>query len=560
MASAGLLTRAAAAATLPMYGGPGGAATTATGFRSPFQNLAPGVPINNVGTAIGVGNKYNNNVGIGRRALRWTVGGSPTELGGLTNANLNTMGEAFAINNAGVVVGYASKPMSGGQRAVRYDSASATSPTELATLTLNNNGQGESAAVAISNSGIAAGYSSIYQSNVYKGTRAVRWLPGSTSATPLDVINTDSSGIGYATATAINDAGTTVGSGRRTGPGDANLGFRPLRWASNSVTPFELDVINARADGYAYGGTYAINAAGATVGFSKRFAGNNDMGDRPARWNTGGTGISELGVLGTDVNGSTTGYARDLNDAGTATGWVNKYSDAGVDLGFRAVRWDAANNAVVELGTLGDNPAGQNNSLGTSINNLGTISGSSLAFAPGGASTGARATLWLPGTNTPLDLNTVIAADIGWTLTYAYQVTDTGFVTGAATFDSDGAGPQPVQNRLFMMLVPQAGTYGRGDANFDTAVNFADLVLLAQHYNKPSNGSTNVADFDLDGVTNFADLVTLAKNYNTGVPSVAALGNGQLAADWALAQSLVPEPAVLSVASALLAAATRRRR
>jgi hypothetical protein len=101
----------------------------------------------------------------------------------------------------------------------------------------------------------------------------------------------------------------------------------------------------------------------------------------------------------------------------------------------------------------------------------------------------------------------------------------------------------------------------KGDANIDGAVNFADLVLLAQNYNSVTSRWFK-GDFDYSGVTNFADLVSLAQNYNQGtagvVGDVSAFGGG-FAADWALAQTLVPEPTSLA-AVGLLGAMLRRRR
>ena len=52
-----------------------------------------------------------------------------------------------------------------------------------------------------------------------------------------------------------------------------------------------------------------------------------------------------------------------------------------------------------------------------------------------------------------------------------------------------------------------------GDANLDGKVNFADLLLLAQHYNAPQPAWTT-GDFNYDGSVNFADLLALAQNYN----------------------------------------------
>jgi hypothetical protein len=107
-----------------------------------------------------------------------------------------------------------------------------------------------------------------------------------------------------------------------------------------------------------------------------------------------------------------------------------------------------------------------------------------------------------------------------------------------------------------------------GDANLDGAVDFNDLVRLAQNYN------TNVAatgdaswwfdgDFTYDGVTDFNDLVKLAQNYNTALPSEPIPGApADFDADLTAAFAAVPEPSstLACVVAAVLLAARRRRR
>ncbi|MFT3784574.1 MAG: PEP-CTERM sorting domain-containing protein [Tepidisphaeraceae bacterium] len=90
-----------------------------------------------------------------------------------------------------------------------------------------------------------------------------------------------------------------------------------------------------------------------------------------------------------------------------------------------------------------------------------------------------------------------------------------------------------------------------GDIDLDGKVNFSDLLVLASNYNAPTGGW---AQGDMDGVEGvaFGDLLLLAAHY--GFTST-----GTFAADWALAQSMVPEPTLaagLGTAGLLL----RRRR
>lgn len=101
-------------------------------------------------------------------------------------------------------------------------------------------------------------------------------------------------------------------------------------------------------------------------------------------------------------------------------------------------------------------------------------------------------------------------------------------------------------------------TFG-GDANLDGAVQFADLVALAQNYNSTSGATWGKGDFNYDNAVNFADLVTLAQNYNAG-STAGLVVPANIAADWALAQSLVPEPTTLMAFSLCLPALAARRR
>jgi hypothetical protein len=57
------------------------------------------------------------------------------------------------------------------------------------------------------------------------------------------------------------------------------------------------------------------------------------------------------------------------------------------------------------------------------------------------------------------------------------------------------------------------------DTNRDRAVDFADLIVLAQHYNQPGHPWA-LGDHNYDGVVDFLDLVVLAQRYNTALPGL----------------------------------------
>jgi hypothetical protein len=106
-----------------------------------------------------------------------------------------------------------------------------------------------------------------------------------------------------------------------------------------------------------------------------------------------------------------------------------------------------------------------------------------------------------------------------------------------------------------------------GDANADGAVDFADLVAVAQNYNTSEPLMRwSQGDFTYDGSVDFNDLVALAQNYNTsGVTAspvdAAALGES-FSQEWAAAQAVagVPEPGAVALIAMAGAALLRRRR
>jgi hypothetical protein len=99
-----------------------------------------------------------------------------------------------------------------------------------------------------------------------------------------------------------------------------------------------------------------------------------------------------------------------------------------------------------------------------------------------------------------------------------------------------------------------------GDATLDGAVDFNDLVHLAQNYNtQPGPGAWSQGDFNDDGNIDFNDLTALAQNYNTNLTAAPALP-ADFQAAWAQAQAQVPEPASTLTLTLTFAALTLRRR
>jgi hypothetical protein len=227
--------------------------------------------------------------------------------------------------------------------------------------------------------------------------------------------------------------------------GDADLGSRAVRWDASGTAATELGNIGTDGSGYTQSGATAVNVAGTAIGGARKYAGGIDVGLRAVRWDAAGTAATELGNLGTSGSGYTSTQAYAISSAGTAVGYAEKYT-GGVDLGTRAVRWDGS-GAATELIYLG---SGYTQSLAYSINAagvaVGEASGVSGAFP-------YRALLWNPNTTAAIDLGTLIDPNSGWTLVEADGISDTNWVAGWGYFDPDGGGPLAFYSREFLLDV-----------------------------------------------------------------------------------------------------------
>jgi hypothetical protein len=99
-----------------------------------------------------------------------------------------------------------------------------------------------------------------------------------------------------------------------------------------------------------------------------------------------------------------------------------------------------------------------------------------------------------------------------------------------------------------------------GDANADGAVNFSDLVALAQNYNHGGRNSWSEGDFTFDGEVNFNDLVLMAQHYNQSLsgPQLSSL-DPAFAADLERAFDQLPEPALALPLGVAFVLGRRRR-
>jgi hypothetical protein len=441
---ASLVCSPLSAQPLVVTGLPAYDATTGNGFQAGYATSGFGV--NNNGTAVGVFDKYVSGNGLGFRAVRWNASGTAaTELGTLgANALGYTNADALAVNDNGTVVGDSYKYVSGsdnsGRVAVRWD-AVGTTATELGNLGTDLNGNpGMSGAFAINAAGTAVGASEKYFSGVDLGLRAVRWDDSGTAATELGNLGTDATGFTYAGAGALNMAGTIVGVSEKYVSG-SDLGRRAVRWdASGAAT--ELGNLGTDASGFGDAGATAVNDAGTAVGQSSKYLAGVDMGTRAVRWDASRNTAIELGNLGTDARGYTVAYALAVNAAGTAVGWSNKYV-SGFNVGMRAIRWDASATAATELGNLGTDFFGETTTFVHALNASGTAVGYARKYVAG-SDFGQRAVIWLRD-GSAIDLNDlgVVANPPGgtWLLTDADAISDNGWVSGDGVFTPTGGSP-----------------------------------------------------------------------------------------------------------------------
>lgn len=420
-----------------------------------------------------------------------------------------------------------------------------------------NTGNGDGSGTPVLNDhGVIAG--SMFRRNAsgqLLGEVAVRW--DSATAAPVELqglpLSTGTT-LGRTHVVNINNQGTILGVGMETQSGSNALGASvALRWLPGSTVPQRLDDLTSAPNGKRFTRAGDVRADGVTVGFSDVFSGNTVLGRRAVIWDSTSTVATELpspdGPAG--VTQYVSAYA--INEAGSISGVVQQGASR------FPLRWDGADHQLSSLQTLGTKLDGTTDTPVLRMNATSNAVGYS-DFALNGVNV-RRAVFWSAGGNAVLDLNTLLGAELtNWTLQTANTITDTGWIGGSAWYDADGAGPQAGGNRAYTLLVPAAGTYGRGDANFDTQVNFADLLLLAQHYGQ-SNPllDVHVGDLDLNGAVDFGDLLVLAQHYDRGASIDGLSFSSSFTDDWTLARSLVPEPGSV-VVGAMFGVVARRRR
>jgi probable HAF family extracellular repeat protein len=284
-----------------------------------------------------------------------------------------TYSHAYAINNAGQVVGYADAADGNPHAFIWQDGVM----TDLGVL----DGGTSSGAYDISSTGVVVG-----NSVGPRGTHAVVWENGVIS----DLGSLDPNG-GRSSAWGINDAGQIVGAS--TLPGDPNEPHAVL-YDHGSIT----EIPSQFGGDYSY--AYDINNQGAIVGFAGDTAGNY----RAFLYQDGV--MTDIGTLGGDR-----GKAYRLNESGQIIGVA---SEGG--------RYDKSflysNGVMIGLGTLGGAF-----SYAYDVNESGQVVGYSYMSPPN-----IHAYVYQDGTMT--DLNSLLPDQYWSQLTDARGINDHGQIVG----------------------------------------------------------------------------------------------------------------------------------
>lgn len=405
---------------------------------------------------------------------------------------------------------------------------------------------------AINDNGVAVGGELAMSGDMIDWTKArpLTWSNGQPVASALPTL----SGLG-GIANAINNNGLVVGNSSNdlvNGYTTATL-FRTTG-ATVIPTPFGANSYTRSADEVNNNGVVAVTDNRGLPYLHNSVAGTNVTPQRG-----GGAffvgGFNDAGVLYANESFSSSSRAVRLTVASAPTPlYPNSYkanvydlNNANVGVGFyygnygedESTRKPAIfANGDVSTFTLNNLP----NGTATAINDRSDIVGT----AGTGAYSAANGTTFLRrGTQT-----VSLTFYVNGTLPVGFvpvDINDRGQIVGNAVIDTDGNASTPPVNvayRLDPVRKP-------GDANDDTAVNFADLVILAQNYNHSGNVFWENGDFDYDRTVGFNDLVTLAQNYNSPA---------SFEADFATALSLVPEPTTVGSALAVAVVVGSRTR
>jgi hypothetical protein len=321
--------------------------------------------VNDLGVVTGGVVKYTSGTYEGSFGATWGADGAVSAFSSPWTDSTG-MGDpaCVGINDSGVVIGFATKYEAGvskGYHPVRWDAAG--HPTELGGLGVSKTGYDDAFAYGIGDSGVVAGSGLTYLPDT-SGRRGIRWEAGSTMATMLEPLSTDTDGAGYSAGWGVNVDGTVVGQSSVYDSQGFPSGRRAVKWDAGSTTAVLLDAPasgNVTADI-----AYAISDSGYIVGAGSDMTAYGS--DRAIRWDANGVPTVLSWVL---PNGQQVADVRpwDVNDAGVVVGMAGA-----LGVGSDALLWEP-DGSILDLNTLIDPTSGWVLTEARSINNAGWITG-----------------------------------------------------------------------------------------------------------------------------------------------------------------------------------------
>jgi probable HAF family extracellular repeat protein len=284
--------------------------------------------INDAGYIVGESNLAGDGAS---RAFSYTPGVGLADLGSLGG----TRSVAYALNASGQVVGESTLSSGSGSRAFSHTTGGGM--VDLGTF--NNNGD-YSAAFGINASGTIVGKTTGVEANYH---RAFSYTNGGS------MVELGTLGGNHSSANAINDAGTIVG-----GANDSDGANRVFRYTTGG------GMINLGSLGGGDAGALALSASGAYIaGYSSLAVGE----EKHAFVYTTAGGMIDLGTLG-----GTEAFARGVNDAGQIVG-VSYLPN------FQENAFYAVGSTMYNLNDLVTNRGDWTLVSANGINNLGQIVG-----------------------------------------------------------------------------------------------------------------------------------------------------------------------------------------
>jgi uncharacterized membrane protein len=123
--------------------------------------------------------------------------------------------------------------------------------------------------------------------------------------------------------------------------------------------------------------THAVNVNGLVIGFSDKYSSSHSfLGTHGVVW-SGGV-LTDVGSLGTDLNGISTSDTVAINPSNFVIGNSEKFDASHDDLGQNGFVWQSG--TLTSIGTLGTAADGSGLSTAVAVNASGVVVGSSEAY------------------------------------------------------------------------------------------------------------------------------------------------------------------------------------